>query len=481
VLKLFGAGAPSRIGHAVVLDFQRARQAHSRAAMRHVRVFDPDATSSLFCTGGTTGAPKIAMRSHRNEISDTYQVAAMNPESAAPDKVVFCGLPLFHVNAGLVTGLVPFSAGGHVVLGTPMGYRGNDVIRNFWKIVEHYRINFFSGVPTVYGALLNVPVNGAEIGCLEYDLCGAAPMPVELFHRFERMTGVKILEGYGLTEGTCVSAVNPPAGERKIGSIGLRLPHQEMIAVQLGDDGAYLRDCVVDEVGVIAIRGPNVFKGYVDPEHERGLWIRRDAGPRWLNTGDLGRQDADGYFWLTGRKKELIIRGGHNIDPATIEAPMQTHEAIELCAAIGRPDAHAGEVPVLYVQLRDGEQASVEALLQYAREVIAERAALPKAVHIVEALPLTAVGKIFKPALRAREIESVVRATISEFTDVAVERLEVRHDQRRGLLAHARLRGSEADLSRVAAALGVYAFAFDILPAVGASAEISVDRSSLRT
>ena len=128
---------------------------------------------------------------------------------------------------------------------------------------------------------------------------------------------MRILEGYGLTEGTCVSSVNPPAGERKAGSIGLRIPLQHMRAVMLNSDGSFDRRAMLEEVGVIAIKGPNVFSGYLDPGHNEALWITI-GGERWLNTGDLGRQDADGYFWLAGRKKELIIRGGHNIDPKGI-------------------------------------------------------------------------------------------------------------------------------------------------------------------
>jgi fatty-acyl-CoA synthase len=150
-------------------------------------------------------------------------------------------------------------------------------------------------------------------------------MPVELFRRFEKATGVRILEAYGLTESACVSTLNPIDGDRRVGSIGLPLPGQPMATVVLDDAGNYLRDAAVDEVGIVAIAGPNVFEGYQSAAHNAGLWIERGDGRRWLNTGDLGRRDANGYYWLTGRKKQLIIRGGHNIDPATIE---------DLCTAI---------------------------------------------------------------------------------------------------------------------------------------------------
>ena len=167
---------------------------------------------------------------------------------------------------------------------------------------------------------------------------------------------MRIVEGYGLTEGACVSSGNPAGAEPRIGSIGIRYPYQDMRALILDGD-KYVRDAETNEIGVIAIRGPNVFAGYLDPAHNLGIWIDRD-GETWLNTGDLGRQDADGYFWLTGRKKELIIRGGHNIDPKLIEEPLHRHPAVALAAAIGRPDPHAGEAPVAYVQLKEGHSVS---------------------------------------------------------------------------------------------------------------------------
>jgi fatty-acyl-CoA synthase len=372
------------------------------------RLIAPDDFSSFFCTGGTTGTPKIAMRRHANEVANAWSVGQVLGDGIGAGKTLFCGLPMFHVNAVLVTGLLPFSRGAHVILGTPQGWRGEGVITRFWEMVERHRINFFSGVPTVYAALLQQPIGGRDLGSLEFGLCGAAPMPTALMRSFEATTGLKILEGYGLTECTCVSTVNPARGERRAGSIGLRLPLQAMKAVVLDDAGVHVRDCTSGEVGVLVIRGPNVFAGYRVAEHDKGLWIETGDGERWLNTGDLGFQDADGYFHLTGRKKELIIRGGHNIDPAAIEQPLHMHPAVLMAAAVGRPDAHAGEVPVAYVQLRPGADATAEDLLGFARERVGERAAVPKAIRIVQAMPLTGVGKLFKPELKRRETEEAL-------------------------------------------------------------------------
>ncbi|KWI60940.1 acyl-CoA synthetase [Burkholderia ubonensis] len=400
--------------HIQIHDFGTAIARESGTALDNARRIRPGDMSSFFCTGGTTGLPKIAMRSHGNEVANAWSAGRFFGDSIGPGKATFCGLPLFHVNAAMVTGLLPFSRGAHVVLGTPQGYRGDGVVKRFWEIVEHHHINFFSGVPTLYASLLDVPADDHVIDSLEYGLCGAAPMPVGVFRAFQEKTGIRILEGYGLTEGTCVSSVNPPTGERRLGSIGLRIPFQAMKAVVVDDAGRYLRDCAANEEGLLVISGPNVFTGYTRPDQNKALWLDLGDGKRWLNTGDLGRCDSDGYFWLTGRKKELIIRGGHNIDPATIEEPLHRHPTVQIAAAIGRPDAYAGEVPVAYVQLKPGMTATEHDLEVFMQQEIAERAALPKHVRIVEAIPLTGVGKIFKPELKRRETSDALRTALDQ-------------------------------------------------------------------
>lgn len=418
----------------------------------------PGDISSYFCTGGTTGLPKIAKRTHFSEVFDCWSTQAFVADVFAPGSTTFCGLPLFHVNGQLVTGLAPWSQGAHVVIGTPQGYRGDGVIKSFWEIAEHYRTVVFSGVPTVYSALLQTPTAGRDLSSIRYGFCGAAPMPVELFRNFERTTGIKILEAYGLTEGACVSSVNPPAGERRIGSIGLRIPYQQMAVVRLDGAGAFASFAEPEEVGVLAISGPNVFSGYVSPEHNKGIWLEV-GGERWLNTGDLARQDAQGYFWLTGRKKELIIRGGHNIDPKAIESALEDHPAVQLSAAIGRPDQHAGEVPVLYVQLKPDMKADEVELLAHAVARIPERAAHPKAVKMLSAMPVTPVGKVFKPALSMLEIEDVVRGE-ARAAGTQLRSLMIVQDARRGLLAKI---AADDDAANLREALGRYAFQTEFL------------------
>jgi len=441
-------------------DFNSAIREQCSDALNGRRRFSAQDESSYFCTGGTTGLPKIAMRSHGNEVANAWSTAQVLGDAIGPGKVVFCGLPLFHVNGVLVTGLLPFSKGAHVILGTPQGYRGKEVVTRFWEIVEHHRINFFSGVPTLYASLLRVPVGSRDVSSLEYGLCGAAPMPVEVLRNFQRQTGIKILEGYGLTEATCVSSVNPPLGDRRIGSIGLRVPGQKMKTVVLDEQGKYLRDCAIDEVGALIVSGPNVFAGYRVPEQNKGLWIDSEDGARWLNTGDLARQDGQGYFWLTGRKKELIIRGGHNIDPLTIEEPLHRHHAVEIAAAVGRPDAHAGELPVAYVQLRPGAMATEAELMAFLETEIGERAALPRQLHFIETMPLTAVGKIFKPALKHRETRDALETALRD-AQVSFLELVVVDDKSKGLVVKVRL---ESDASDAAArqVLGRFPFSFSI-------------------
>jgi fatty-acyl-CoA synthase len=297
-------------------------------------------------------------------------------------------------------------------------------------------------VPTIYAGLLQVPSAGHDLSSLKYALCGAAPMPVELIRQFEAKTGLTLIEGYGLTEGTCGTCANPPAGERRPGSIGLRMPYCEVSIKLLDEQGRYQRNAAQDEIGNLCIRGATVFKGYLQTSKNQGIWVDGD----WFNSGDLGRIDADGYIWLTGRSKDLIIRGGHNIDPQMIEEALHGHPAVTLAAAVGKPDEKAGELPVVYVQLKPGSQASEAELLAHAAAHISERAAVPKDAWIIDAIPVTAVGKTFKPTLRLDAIRRVYQAAVAEL-DSAI-RVEVLGDERLGQLAHIHLPRRDSQLEQ---------------------------------
>ncbi|MDY0249918.1 MAG: acyl-CoA synthetase [Pseudomonas sp.] len=420
-----------------VLDFDALIADCSAEHLESQRVFHPDDIASYFHTGGTTGTPKLAPHSHHNEVVMAYSMSLITTFNQ--HDTALCGLPLFHVNAVIVTGLTPFLTGSHVLLATPQGYRSPTLMENFWKIIERYKVSFFSGVPTIYSALLEVPSQGYDLSSLKYALCGAAPMPVELIHQFEQRTGVRLIEGYGLTEGTCASCANPASGEMRPGSIGLRMPYCEVAIKIIDEHGQFVRDAQTNETGQLCIRGPSVFQGYLHVDKNQDIWVDGD----WFNTGDLGRQDADGYFWLSGRSKDLIIRGGHNIDPQMIEDAMYQHPAVAMAAAVGKPDERAGELPAVYIQLKPKHSASSAELLPHAQQTISERAAIPKHIWIIEQIPVTAVGKTFKPALR---LDAMRRTLLERLEDLAETlQIEVHADAQYGMHADIQATQPKAD------------------------------------
>jgi fatty-acyl-CoA synthase len=443
------------------LSFETELEQYQASRLLAGRTIASDDFAAYFHTGGTTGSPKLARHTHGNEVFDAWAITQI--ADSRPEDVFLCGLPLFHVNAVHVTGLAPLSIGASIVLLGPAGYRDPGVIKHFWKIVEHYHTTSFSGVPTLFSNLLRVPVD-ADIHSLTMAVCGAAPMPVEVFTAFEQRTGVRILEGYGLTEATCASSANPRYGERRVGSIGLRYPYQAMKAVVLDQHGRSVRDCQPDETGTLVVKGPNVFAGYVQEEQNAGLWV----ADGWLNTGDLARQDRDGYFWLSGRSKDLIIRGGHNLDPAVIEEAFYTHPAVALAAAVGKPDAYAGELPVAYVVLKAGATVTEQDLLDYAQQTVKERAAIPKSIVILDQMPLTAVGKIFKPPLRSDAVRRVYAEALSAVLPAHLSwEVQVEPNQQHGMLATLVLSDVPEEQrahvhEQIARALGAYVVKYQI-------------------
>lgn len=444
-----------------VFDFHNSIANQSKELQFSTNI-QKDDFASYFHTGGTTGRPKIAQRTHGNEVINTWGINDLI--NGYTPKTFFCGLPWFHSNGVMVTGFTVFAHGHTLVLGTMAGYRGNMVIPNFWKIIEHYRISFISCVPTILQFLLEVPVGDADVNSLEYAICGAAPLSVKLFKEFEKHSGVKLLEGYGFTEGTCVNSANPSNGIRKIGSIGLRLPFHYMKIVQLDDDGNYLRDAKTNEIGIVVARGENIILGYKEAIHNKNIWVN-DGIQEWYNTGDIGKRDEDHYFWLTGRKKELIIRGGHNIDPKSIEEPLSKHPAVATVAAVGRPDKSVGELPVAYIVLKAGHQASLEELLAHSQQYIAERAARPKKLYFLDQLPLTAVGKVFKPKLsdlQNMEICFEELDALGLFSELDL-RVELTSDRGRVTFIKAVAKDGKDHSAMIQETLGEYTFPFEIL------------------
>ncbi|MFN6977420.1 MAG: acyl-CoA synthetase [Gemmobacter sp.] len=400
-----------------------------------------DRVAALFHTGGTTGMPKVAQHKYSGMIYNGWLGGRL---LFTESDVLICPLPLFHVFAAYPIMMSAIASGAHVVFPTPAGYRGDGVFDNFWKLIARWNVTFLITVPTAIAALMQRPVD-ADVSSLKTAISGSAALPVELYNRFKAATGVEIAEGYGLTEATCLVSCNPVDGMKKIGSVGLPLPYTHVRILQRNGTG--FRECAVDEVGEICVANPGVFEGstYTETDKNHDLF----AEDRFLRTGDLGRIDADGYLWITGRAKDLIIRGGHNIDPAMIEEAMLGHEAVAFAGAIGQPDAFAGELPCVYVELVGGKTASAEALMEHAKAHITERAAVPKHVEVLAELPKTAVGKIFKPDLRKRAIARVFDDMLRT-EGFAAEVAEVVEDKKRGLVARLRRKGDvdEAALAR---------------------------------
>jgi fatty-acyl-CoA synthase len=411
------AGAPEqlptvdgvRIGYLAELAAARDASAFAGVAPRSADL------AAMFHTGGTTGAPKLAAHTHANEVADAWMLSAYSRFDAGT--VVFAALPLFHVNALVVTLLAPLFKGQPVVWAGPLGYRDPAVFREFWRIVEHYRIASMSAVPTAYAALAQHPVD-ADISSLRFPLVGASPLPAAVRDGFPAHTGVTLTEGYGLTEATCASARTFPDVSRP-GSVGQRLPYQRLRIVQVGADGRWT-DVPAGETGVLVIGGPTVFPGYVTDRGANGPVLDGLGKLRggWLDTGDLARIDADGFVYLAGRAKDLIIRGGHNIDPAIVEDALLAHPQVTAASAVGRPDVHAGEVPVAYVTLSPGATVTEDELRDWARKRVPDRTAAPKTVSVLDALPLTAVGKPYKLALRADAARTELRSALDRVPGV---------------------------------------------------------------
>lgn len=435
---------------AEAMDFNKAIAAQSK------ELTFPDAqgdrVAAYFHTGGTTGMPKVAQHRYSGMIYNGWlgdQLLFTEADN------IMCPLPLFHVFACHVILMAMIKSGAHVIFPTPAGYRGDGVFDNFWKLIERWQITFVITVPTAVSALMQRPVD-ADISTVHNAFSGSAPMPMELFKRFEAATGMAVIEGYGLTEATCLVSCNPPTGEKKVGSVGVPLPYTDVKIFNVGPDGTPV-ETAVDEVGEICISNPGVFSGntYTEAEKNAELYHLND----YLRTGDLGRIDADGYLWITGRAKDLIIRGGHNIDPAEIEEALMAHPAVAMAGAIGQPDAYSGEIPCAYVELVDGASATSEELTAHCKQAVKERAAHPRHVEVLDELPKTAVGKVFKPDLRKRAITRIYNSEL-EGAGLNAKVVEVIDSKKRGLVAQIERTG-ECDEAKLTEVMGNFTNPWD--------------------
>jgi long-chain acyl-CoA synthetase len=344
-----------------------------------------DDLALLIYTSGTTGRPKGVMLNHAN-LAAMCDGMVRALELTASDHSLLV-LPLFHVNGICVGTLSPLLAGGRVTVAERFSPS------TFLDLLATVRPTYFSAVPAMYAMLSALPEGTApDTSSLRLVVCGAAPMPTELITRIEQRFGVALLEGYGLSEATCASTINPLRGPRKPGTVGLPIGNQRVVV--LGPAG---RPLPPGERGEVAIAGPTVMRGYLNRPEETAK-VMRDG---WLHTGDVGVLDDDGYLRLVDRLKDMIIRGGENIYPKEIETALYTHDAVLEAAVIGRPDQVLGEIVVAYVSLRPGAEATTADLLATCERHLA-RYKRPAAIVIVSELPKNPVGKIDKPALRVR-------------------------------------------------------------------------------
>ncbi|MFJ9363743.1 acyl-CoA synthetase [Nocardia sp. NPDC101769] len=419
---------------------------------------DPPAATdlaALFHTGGTTGVPKLAAHQQSGEVVNAWMIAANS--LLDEDSVIFAALPLFHVNALVVTLLAPLFRGQPVVWAGPLGYRDLALYGEFWNIVAHYRIAAMSAVPTVYAVLAQCPI-GTDISSLRYAMVGASPLPSAVRENFQAHTGVTLVEGYGLTEATCATARSFPDLPRP-GSVGQRMPYQQVKVVGTPENGVWA-ELPAGETGILVIGGPTVFAGYVTGRTEHGHVLDGLGAvvDGWLSTGDLAHVDSDGFIHLHGRAKDLIIRGGHNLDPAVIEDALLSHPQVTAAGAVGRPDVHAGEVPVAYVTLVPGAEVSEADLVAWAGERVPERAAAPKTVTVLDVLPVTDVGKPYKLGLRA---DATRREVLDALAGVEAV-LGVAAQVEDGAIVTAVELGSGAAEGAVEAILGRYAITWKV-------------------
>jgi long-chain acyl-CoA synthetase len=343
----------------------------------------PGDLALLIYTSGSTGRPKGVMLDHANLTAMGASIGAALRLSG--DDNCLLVLPLFHVNAILVSCLAPIMAGGQVTI---LARFAPDT---FLAAISRYRATYFSAVPAIYARLAELPEDQlGDLSSVRFAVCGAAPVSAELLRRSESRFGFPIIEGYGLTEGTCATTINPPDGLRKPGTVGVALPGQQ-VAIERPDGSL----AATGERGEVVIKGPNVMRGYLG----RPQATAEAIVDGWLHTGDVGVLDGDGYLTIVDRIKDMIIRGGENVYPKEIESVLARHPAVLEAAVIGAPHEVYGEIPVAYVVTYPQAPVTAEDLLALCRANLT-KIKIPTAIHIVPALPKNAIGKTDKPVLR---------------------------------------------------------------------------------
>ncbi len=378
---------------------------------------DPAGVCAYLHTGGTTGSPKLVRHTHEGQLFQGWLCGmAMGPEE---DVVFGHAMPNFHVGGAIASGTRGIVYGQTIVTLTADGFRNPAVMPRFWDVVRREGITAIVTAPTTAAGLADAEGDGP--GSLARYTTGGGPLPLEVARAFDRRFGIALKEVWGGTEFHGILSFHydgdvPP----RLGSCGRVVPYHRVISAVL-DGNRFVREAAADERGVLIAAGPTLIPGYVDPAADKGFFV--EGGPDglvWATTGDIGMVDEDHYVWIYGREKDVIIRGGHNIDSAAIDEILSQHPAVLHAAAVGRPCPSKGELPIAYVELKPGADVAEGELATHARSHIQERAAVPVDIIALDALPMTAVGKVSKPHLRIMALEAVGRTECPD-RGVAVE------------------------------------------------------------
>jgi fatty-acyl-CoA synthase len=414
--------------------------------------------AALFHTGGTTGTPKLVQHTHQNELAAAFAFASM-AETRSTD-VVGNGYPMFHVAGAICLGLATFMAGGHLLNLSSSGFRNPLMVQNHWRLVERYRLTLTGAVATALAAIADVPTESRDLSSLRVAYSGGSFVPRTVAQRFEAASGVTVREAYGMTETSAVISVEPARGIRVLGSVGFAAPFVQVQIRELladGTVGGAVRDGVS---GVLVAKGETITPGYTDGAQNASAFT--DDG--WLITGDLATIEETGRVTVLGRSKDIIIRAGHNIDPVIIEEAAASHPAVACAAAVGQPDRYAGELPVCYVALRRGAQVSAAGLVAHIAARVSDPPARPKSIYILDELPLTGAGKVFKPALRR---DAACRIVTNQLVDLPIQRIRARESSG-GALLLTLIPAPGVDLEKLAADLqGLlqgYLFSWELSP-----------------
>lgn len=369
--------------------------------------FDMDDVALFQYSGGTTGTPKAAMLTHRNLVSNSVQMVHWFTKLEHGNERFLGALPFFHVYGMTVGMLFAFATASELIM-VPDPRDLNLIL----QIIHNEKISVYPGVPAMYNALVNHPKVGEyDLRSVKACLSGGAPLPVEVANKFERITGGRLVEGYGLSESSPVACANPIFGYRKIGSIGIPISGTRMgiVSLEPDDEGNY-QDLDAGEEGEIVIYGPQVMPGYWNREDETALTIDKTGA---LHTGDIGKMDDEGYFYVVDRKKDLIIASGYNIVPREVEEVLFMLPKVVEAAVAGIPDPKRGETVKAYIVLQAGETATREEIRAFCKENLAPYK-VPTKIEFRDELPKSQVGKVLRRVLVEEELAKMEESSGSD-------------------------------------------------------------------